>query len=151
MNNIPFFEEGAEYDNAKQKFANWNNICCGCCHRHNAVLPEHDRRIIVFHKTCTTYWLHIIRKRDMQEKTNRRIWPYLMRWCCTKGEGRVQVQDSCRLNRYRWMMSKNDGSLTATYSYCPCSLVCFGEIYQSLCLKAGAQRTPSFLALALKL
>lgn len=22
MNNIPFFEEGAEYDNAKQKFAN---------------------------------------------------------------------------------------------------------------------------------
>lgn len=42
MNNIPFLEEGAEYDNAKQKFANWNNICCGCCHKHNAVLPENS-------------------------------------------------------------------------------------------------------------
>lgn len=42
MNNIPFLEEGAEYDNAKQKFANWNNICCGCCHKHNAVLPKNS-------------------------------------------------------------------------------------------------------------
>lgn len=44
MNNIPFLEEGAEYDNAKQKFANWNNICCGCCHKHNAVLPENSTK-----------------------------------------------------------------------------------------------------------
>lgn len=39
INKIPFLDEGAEYDNAKQKLASWKSMCCGCCHRHNAVLP----------------------------------------------------------------------------------------------------------------
>ena len=144
MNNIPFFEEGAEYDNAKQKFANWNNICCGCCHKHNAVLPEHDRRIIAFHKTCTTYWLHIIRKSDMQEKTNKRISLYLMRWYYMKEEGRVQVQGSCWLNRDRWVVSKKRGKRWIFNGYLFLLSMLFGLFWWNLSISSPESRGATY-------
>lgn len=39
MNKIPFLEDGAEYDSAKQKFASWNKMCWGCCHKQSAGFP----------------------------------------------------------------------------------------------------------------